>query len=238
MITQPPGDPHVIGSPVEAVLLDAFGTLVTLDDPAGRLGTLLADAGHPHPPDAVARALRAEVRHYRAHHDEACDPDSLAGLRRDCARVLGDALGGDVPPIGRLTGILVASLRFTLLPDAVPALDVLAATGAALAVVSNWDCGLGEVLDELGVAHRFAAVSVSAVVGAAKPDPAIFHDALGRLGVAPARALHCGDVPAADCAGASRAGVRGVLVDRSGVLAGGPCPRIADLRDLVRFCKT
>jgi len=38
---------------VEAVLLDAFGTLLHLDDPVPRLGALLADAGHPHPADAL-----------------------------------------------------------------------------------------------------------------------------------------------------------------------------------------
>ena len=59
------------------------------------------------------------------------------------------------------------ALRFELLPDVVPALDALAAAGLRLGVVSNWDCGLRDVLDGLGIADRFAAVSASAVVGAA-----------------------------------------------------------------------
>ncbi len=101
-----------------------------------------------------------------------------------------------------------------------------------LAIVSNWDCALPEVLRALGVAERFELVAVSAVVGARKPDPAIFLHALGRMGVAPAAALHCGDLPEADCIGARRAGVRAVLVDRRGAHADGPCPRLSSLAEL------
>ena len=222
---------------VEAVLLDAYGTLVTLDDPAGRLGALLAAEGHPHPPDRVAASLRAEVLHYRAHHDEGRDAASLASLRLRCAAVLAEGLGDDVPPLPRLTEILVDALRFDLIPDALPALDAMADAGLRLGVVSNWDCGLGDVLAGLGVAERFGVVAASAVVGAGKPDPAIFHHALDALGVDPGEALHCGDLPAYDCAGAAAAGVRAVLIDRAGDMAGGPCPTIAALPELLPLAR-
>jgi FMN phosphatase YigB (HAD superfamily) len=230
-------DPRPPTVPVEAVLLDAFGTLVVLDDPAGRLGALLAAEGHPHPPERVAAALRAEVLHYRAHHDEGRDAASLASLRLNCAAVLAEGLGDDVPPLPRLTEILVDALRFDLIPDAVPALDAMADAGLRLGVVSNWDCGLGDVLAGLGVAERFGVVAASAVVGAGKPDPAIFHHALDALGVAPGEALHCGDLPAYDCAGAAAAGVRAVLIDRAGGMAGGPCPTIAALPELLPLAR-
>jgi putative hydrolase of the HAD superfamily len=222
---------------VEAVLLDAYGTLVTLDDPAGRLGALLAAEGHPPPPDRVGAALRAEVLHYRAHHDEGRDAASLAALRLRCAGVLAEGLGDDVPPLPRLTEILVEALRFELIPDALPALDALAGASLRLGVVSNWDCGLGDVLAGLGVADRFGSIAVSAVVGAGKPDPAIFRHALRELGVAPAAALHCGDLPAYDCAGAAAAGVRAVLIDRAGAMAPGPCPAITTLPDLLPLAR-
>ena len=118
-------------------------------------------------------------------------------------------------------------------PTPLPALDALERAGVVLAVVSNWDCSLPDVLAELGVADRFAAICTSAGVGAAKPDPAIFLHALGILGVPPARALHCGDSPEADCEGARRAGLRGVLIDRRGIAPAGPCRRIRTLVELV-----
>lgn len=218
--------------PVDALLLDAFGTLLHLDDPAPRLGALLAAEGRPHPPDRVAAALAAEIAYYRRNLQRGRDAAALAALRLECAGVLAEGLGDDVPPPTRLAQLLVEALRFTLAPDAIPALDALARAGVPVAVVSNWDCSLPEVLDGLGLGGRFAAVCASASVGAAKPDPAIFLHALGILGVGPERALHCGDSPGADCAGARAAGLDGVLIDPSGVLAPGPCRRVGSLVEL------
>ena len=223
--------------PIEAVLLDAYGTLLDLPDPVPRLGALLAAAGHPHPPERVAAALRDEIAFYGAHHDRGRDDASLAALRRDCAQVLARGLGGDAPPPERLAPLLVDSLRFTLFPDVIPALDALRAAGLRLAVVSNWDCSLPAVLRDLGLAGRFGAVAVSATAGAAKPDPAIFHFALEGLGVPPLAALHCGDLPGNDCAGARRAGVRAVLLDRAGTLPDGPCPRLFSLSELAHWAQ-
>ena len=237
MIAEAGAHPQPTGSPVEAVLLDAYGTLVALEPPVPRLRAVLAARGHDHSGDRVAAALRAEILFYRANHDRGRDSASLAELRRDCARVLAAGLGGDAPPLDELTTMLVGSLRFALLPDAREALDALAARGVALAIVSNWDCGLPAVLADLGIADRFGAVSVSAVVGAAKPDPAIFADALRRLGVPPARAVHCGDRPEYDCAGARRAGLRAVLIDRTGAFSTGPCPRIRALPELAEWVR-
>jgi putative hydrolase of the HAD superfamily len=203
-----------------------------MHDPVPRLRALLAAAGHDHPEPSVAAALREEIAFYRAHHDRGRDAPSLEALRRDCARVLAAGLGGDAPPPGPLAALLVESLRFSLYPDALPALDALAALGLPVAVVSNWDCGLPGILAGLGVADRFAAVAVSAVVGARKPEPAIFGHALRALGVAPDGALHCGDLAGADCVGARRAGLRAVLLDRPGTAPDGPCPRIATLAEL------
>jgi HAD superfamily hydrolase (TIGR01509 family) len=214
------------------VLLDAFGTLLDLEPPAPVLGALLAAEGHVHPPDRLAAAMATEVRYYRAHQMRGRDRAGLAALRRDCARVVAAALGPDVPPPARMTELLVASLRFRLMPDAAAALDALAARGIRLAVVSNWDCSLPDVLAGLGVAERLDAVVASAVVGAAKPDPAIFRAALAALGVEPERALHCGDRPELDGAGARAAGIPAVIVDRAGTLPPGPWPRLSGLAEI------
>lgn len=219
----------------DAVLLDAFGTLLALEPPAPVLGALLAAEGHRHPPARLEAAMAAEIRHYRAHQMRGHDAAGLAALRRECARVLAGVLGDDVPPLARLTEILVESLRFRLMADAPRALDALASRGVRLGVVSNWDCGLPDVLADLGVRERFGVVAASAVVGAAKPDPAIFRAALAALGVPPARALHCGDSPALDGAGARAAGIPAVIVDRAGTMPPGPWPRIPGLADLASW---
>jgi putative hydrolase of the HAD superfamily len=215
-----------------AVLLDAYGTLVELRPPVPRLRAALAGEGYDHDEATVAAALAAEIAHYRAHHDEGADAASLARLRRDCAAVLGAALGGAHPPLWRLTEILVEGLEFALTPDAREATDALAAAGHRLGVVSNWDCSLPAELARLGVADRFGVVAASATVGASKPAPAIFAHALRALGVAPERAVHCGDSPSADCEGALGAGVHPVLLDRAGRHLDAPFTRIPSLVDL------
>lgn len=214
------------------VLLDAFGTLVGLDPPVPRLTALLRAAGHEHSEEHVAAALEGEMRFYRVNHDLGRDAASLAALYRRCAEVLAEGLGPDVPDLDTLTECLLASLRFVLLPDALEALDALEAAGARLGMVSNWDYTLPRELDAMGVLHRFEVVAVSADLQVAKPEPAIFHWALERMGVRPEDAVHCGDHPEKDCLGAVAAGVRPVLVDREDRFPAARCTRIARLPDL------
>lgn len=101
-------------------------------------------------------------------------------------------------------------------PDVIPALDVLRAAGIRLGVVSNWGWSAPELLHLLELAGHFEALAISARVGYQKPHPAIFEHALAALGVSAREALHVGDDPEADVAGARRAGVRPVLIDRRG----------------------
>lgn len=219
-------------TPPRAVLLDAFGTLIHLEPPVPVLAALLTEAGHPAPEDRVAQALATEIRHYRSRMHIARDAAGLTALRAECGAVLAAALGPGAPDAPLATELLVQSLRFRLYDDAVPALDALQKRGVMVGVVSNWDCALPAHLDRLGVLHRFDVVAVSAVVGAAKPDPEIFLHALRTLGVAPHDALHCGDRLLEDVEGARRAGIGAVLLDRTGGEAGDDPVRVHSLEDL------
>jgi putative hydrolase of the HAD superfamily len=189
---------------LDAVTLDAYGTLVELDRPVERLRDALAAHGVEPPADEIAAAFRREVEYYTEHKTEGGDAASLADLRERCARVFTEALDlGDLD----FTDAFIASLVFLPLPGVPDALERLRARGLALAVVSNWDVGLHDHLRTLGLGHHFATIVTSAEVGAAKPDPQVFRVALDRLGVSPGRTLHVGD-DGADEAGASAAGIR------------------------------
>lgn len=61
----------------------------------------------------------------------------------------------------------------------------------------------------------FDAVVTSASAPWSKPDPRIYHRALRRLGVRPARAIHLGDLPL-DVEGARAAGMAAALIDPRG----------------------
>jgi putative hydrolase of the HAD superfamily len=113
-------------------------------------------------------------------------------------------------------------------PDVVPVLTELRDAGARLAVVSNWDSSLPALLDRLGLASWFDAIVVSHLEGVEKPRPALFLRAVERLDGTPGDALHVGDMPELDGAGATAAGIASVIVDRRSRLA----EAHAALRDL------
>lgn len=84
----------------------------------------------------------------------------------------------------------------------------------------------------IGIGHYFDFVITAAQAGAAKPKAEIFHAALAAAGVDAAQALHVGDDPVRDVAGAAAVGMRTVWVnvdDRP--WPGGPPPD-AEIRTL------
>jgi len=203
--------------PVRAVLLDAFGTLITLVDPVPRLQAALAAVGAPNPASAVSSAMLTEVAFYRRLQDTGRDAASLAELRRSCGEVFVAALPNQPPP-DTMPRLLLESLEYTPFPDAVPALTRLRDRGVRVGVVSNWDCSLDEILVAAGIRDLVDVVLASAVVGARKPDARIFEAALDALDLAPDAVIHCGDRPDEDCHGALAAGITPVQIVRDGEL--------------------
>jgi putative hydrolase of the HAD superfamily len=190
---------------VDVVTVDAFGTLVELLEPYGRLREALADRGVERTRDAIAAAFAAEAAYYLPHSHEGRDADSLARLRRDCAALFLTELGAGLDP-GEFAPAYVGALEFRPLPGAQDALERLRAAGLTLACVSNWDVALVEHVRSLGLSHLFATIVTSAEAGAPKPDRRPFQLALERVGIAVERALHVGDSDA-DREGAAAAGL-------------------------------
>jgi HAD superfamily hydrolase (TIGR01509 family) len=175
---------------LDAVTLDAFGTLVTLRDPVPPLREALAKRGVERGPEEIAEAFAAESAFYRPRSLEGRDDESLARLRQECTAVFLEALGAELDP-AEFAGAYIRALEFELLPGVAAAVRSLRRRGLALAVVANWDCALPQHLERLGLGDL--VVVTSAEAGAAKPDPALFQQALLILGVPPERALHVGD---------------------------------------------
>jgi putative hydrolase of the HAD superfamily len=192
-------------SDLDAVTVDAMGTLVELDRPVERLVDALRARGHDRSTEQVAKAFRSEVAFYLEHKLDARDAESLAALRRECARVFLAGAEAGVDPAEFSTDF-VGAMVFTPLEGAVAAVERLRSAGLALACVSDWDIGLEEQLAKIGVDHLFDSIVTSAEAGAPKPEPALFEAALGRLRVVPDRALHVGDGDG-DRAGAAAAGM-------------------------------
>jgi putative hydrolase of the HAD superfamily len=218
--------------PIRAVLLDALGTLIELERPWPHLVDELAARGVVVGEDDARAAMLAEMAYYRAHHDEAVDWAALKDLRRRCAAVVQEQLQTSLP-LDDVLDALLGAIRFRAYPEVPDVLARLRAGGARLAVVSNWDVSLHDVLERTGLRPLVDAVVISAELGVAKPDPAIFRAALDRLGAAPDGAVHVGDSLEHDVAGARAAGLEAVLVARNGAAAPDGVRTVASLTELV-----
>ncbi|WP_437684228.1 HAD family hydrolase [Sorangium sp. So ce131] len=82
--------------------------------------------------------------------------------------------------------------------------------GVPVAVLSNSEGRLAELIDELGWSAHFLAVADSGRLGFEKPGREIFAWTAERLGVPLAAVVHVGDSLAADVEGALAAGMRAV----------------------------
>jgi putative hydrolase of the HAD superfamily len=160
----------------------------------------------------------------------AADAERLAALRADCARVLLTELGIEAAPDAG-ERVLSEAVAFRVLPGVEELLTGVAGAGAATAVVSNWDFSLRRTLAGLGL--DFDAIVTCGETGVRKPDPRIFLEALGRLGVEPDRALHVGDSADTDGEGAAAAGIDARILDRTG--AGDGRDTIAALTDVLEL---
>jgi putative hydrolase of the HAD superfamily len=207
---------------VEVVLFDAGGTLFTERETRDAIyARTLVERGLPVSVERVAE-LRA-----RLHADMPATVDGHVRYTdrwfREFMRRLLAELGSelDAESLRRdLAGHFSRPENFVVHADAPAALERLLEHGLRLGVVSNWSDRLPPLLEGLGLRRHFEVVIVSAIVGHTKPDRAIFDTALARFGVAAGQSLHVGDDPRNDLAGARRAGLGALLIDRSGGRSG------------------
>ncbi|HUS29185.1 MAG TPA: HAD-IA family hydrolase [Kofleriaceae bacterium] len=111
----------------------------------------------------------------------------------------------------------------------------LSRRGITVAVLSNSEGRLRELLTEIGVADPFAAIIDSGLLEFAKPDPRIFAHTLAELGTPDAVPIHIGDSWTADIAAALAVGWRAIWYrSRGGIATGNASVPIAQNADEVR----
>lgn len=90
--------------------------------------------------------------------------------------------------------------------------------GIRTGLISNWDRGCRRLLDANGLSAQFDPLIISSEVGMEKPDKRIFELALEKSGADPDECLYVGDNYYDDVLGASRAGIRTILINSPGRL--------------------
>ncbi len=118
-----------------------------------------------------------------------------------------------------------------ILPGTRAALDRIAAR-YRIAVISNADGKIENVLSRCGIAECFQSITDSGVVGFEKPRPEIFEAALKTLNARADESLYVGDVYSVDYLGARNAGMQAVLFDVSGAYRDRKEPRVDSLEQL------
>ncbi len=125
---------------------------------------------------------------------------------------------------------LAARQQVALYPEAHPTLARLAER-FTLGVLTNGNADVRRI----GIADYFRFACSAEQLGVGKPDPRAFRAALARAGVAAEQAVHIGDHPRDDIAGALGAGLRAVWVNPQGKTWEGerePHAQIASLAEL------
>jgi putative hydrolase of the HAD superfamily len=101
-----------------------------------------------------------------------------------------------------------------------------------VAVISNADGEIEDVLQRCGIARCFRTITDSGLVGYEKPHPEIFRQALKSMNAAPAESLYVGDVYSVDYLGATGAGMQAMLMDVPGAYRDQGVPRVESLEEL------
>ncbi|MBW8353210.1 MULTISPECIES: HAD family hydrolase [Pseudomonas] len=106
---------------------------------------------------------------------------------------------------------LHARHQLDIFPEVQPTLEALA-NHFALGVVTNGNADVRR----LGLADYFKFALCAEDIGVAKPDARLFHEALQRGGATAETAVHIGDHPGDDIAGAQQAGLRAIWFNPAG----------------------
>lgn len=197
-----------------AVVLDLFGTLVDAPGVGERAEAAARFARALQVPLAVAES--ALTGSWRARHDGQLTSTAEVAVH------LAACCGAAAPRTGDLERLLARLARTRLRADAavLRTLGELRRGGIRLAVVSDASPDIAEAWMRSEFAPHFDTAVFSSLAGAVKPAPRLFRTALERLGIAPHRALYCGDGGGDELIGAERAGMRAVRVSRRGGPAG------------------
>lgn len=114
-------------------------------------------------------------------------------------------------------------------------LSKLKKQGFQMAVISNSEGSVEQILQDLDLRKFFEIVIDSHVVGVEKPDPQIFEIALERLGWNRTEALYVGDIFYVDVWGANQAGLGAVHLDKMDLYKDWGGIHLSSIRELPKF---
>jgi phosphoserine phosphatase len=223
---------------VRGVIFDLGGTLVyqnpipELDrerQQCAVIAQLVAEELECRVPDTLAERLLA----LRNEHGDLTQRDLVERRARDTIaaglRETGLAVNDDI--LDRAERLLFDTDRGRLLyPGARELLETLRGRELRIGMISNWSSHwiVTDVVVSAGIHDYFAPLVSSAGFGRIKPHPSIFLHVLETWGLTPDDVVMIGDTLSTDILGASKVGMRSILVDVE------PNPSNASVEALIR----
>ena len=124
--------------------------------------------------------------------------------------------------------------QLALYEDVLPTFVQLRELGLQLGTISNISTNLNQALTKTNLKNQIDYWLISSEIGVTKPDPLIFHIALQEAGVEAHEAIHVGDQYLSDVVGATRVGIKPVLLDRHNLLPKpSECSKIHSIEELL-----
>ena len=221
--------------PLEAIFFDAGNTLV-FPDRTRTLAPLLARGIEPTQDQLWAAERVARKQRDAAHAEQRLgDNDYWVIYYTELSRQ-SDEVRDAVAESPKLLDELVAAARtaanWNLVRDGTHEALTELKRSYRLAVISNSDGHMDELIARVGLGAYFEQVTDSGKVGVEKPDPRIFQVAAQSMRVAPADSLYVGDVYSIDYLGAKFADFDAILFDVCGAYRDDHVPRVESLEQL------
>lgn len=229
---------------IKAIFFDLFQTLVRYDPPREELTSqALEEIGIPRDPDIFRSPLVAADEFI--YGEIARRPLSLRSKEEKTAlyiehqRIMLREAGieaDDKLVLSLLHKMQQFQMNLVLFDDAAPAMNELKSRGLILGLISNVEQDMTATLNKLKLTVWLEIIVTSQDAGANKPQPEIFQEALKQAGVQPSEAIYVGDQYQVDIIGANGAGMKGILIDRTGHYEDiNDCPKIRSLTELVEY---
>ena len=222
---------------MKAVFFDAGGTLVHIDYP--RVSTVIRNVLAREVDDdafvAAEYSGRAAVEAGMARGDLPTDSSRWSVH----FRAMLAAMGLNEEEFNKVAPAILAAhhqkhLWSGVFPGTADGLRSLKEAGYTVAVVSNADGTVEELLTAVGLRRYLDFVVDSGKVGVEKPDPRIFEMALSQAGLEPADVYYVGDIYPIDVIGARGVGMTPVLLDPLDRYKAYDCRTISDVPT---FCR-
>jgi putative hydrolase of the HAD superfamily len=207
---------------LEVITFDAGNTLIRLSRPVGATYAAIAKRfGADLNPTDLEQGFRAAWKTVPRLPDvPGPRPDDGRSWWRDVVARTLEVAGAKVESFDAYFDAVYGEFAlpgiWRLEPDAFELLQDLRSAGFRLGIISNFDLRLYEILKHVGVSGLFEHVVVSSQVGADKPSPRIFEEALCQFGVEPPEVLHVGDDEGADGEGARALGIQTFILGFAG----------------------